>query len=361
MNHGAFQRRGEIRRRFRRFSVIPGRKFFRAGRAQHSIEVVLPGAALKVDQLRHAEAAQNLALPWRNRLQQGEQFRERPGKINAVLNGAGNEREPSSWLGLRSVIDLHVNPNLIAELLYFALRIFVQLERLPDPRQPLLAFGYAQVLKTLARYGAGEDQTILGAGGGHVKEAHAFELFAPTGPFLQLIKKGAAHHLTAPVGHPQAQTLASIENKGRVAPNRFAMQVGNDHHRELESLRLMNGHQPHHVRRLVHLAFAFAAADGFELFNIVNEVADQVSAGSFKLFSQAEEFFHVRNAMRAVKVSRDHRHEFRLRNRLTQELGDAAAISAPHHRLKKRRRSIELRALFSVDELDLALTAQRWP
>ena len=123
----------------------------------------------------------------------------------------------------------------------------------------------------------------------------------------------------------------------------------------------MNRHQPDHVRRFVHLAFAFAAADGFELFDVINEVADQVSAGSFKLLGQTEEFFHVRDAMRAIKVSRDHGHEFRLGNRLTQELGDAAPISPPNHRLKKHRRPIELSPLFIVDELNFALTVQRLP
>src|SRR5260370_39178207 len=113
MNHGAFQSRGEIRRRFRSFSVIPGRKFFRAGRAQHSIEVVLPVAALKVDQLRHAEAAQNLALPWRDGLQQGEQFRERPGKINAgyarILPAVMDNSRRVAWVPR---LESHVNPNL---------------------------------------------------------------------------------------------------------------------------------------------------------------------------------------------------------------------------------------------------------
>ena len=88
MNHGAFQGRGEIGRRFRRFSVIPGRKFFRPGRAQHSIEVILPGATLKIDQLRHAEATQNPALLRRDRLQEGEEFTERPGLLCAGFEGA---------------------------------------------------------------------------------------------------------------------------------------------------------------------------------------------------------------------------------------------------------------------------------
>src|SRR5258708_24768474 len=131
MNHGALQSRGEIRRRFRSFSVMPGRKFFRAGRAQHSIEVVLPGAAPKVDQLRHAEAAQNLALPWRDGLQQGEQFRERPGKINAgyacILPAVMDNSRRVPWA---PSFDSHATPNLNAALLYFTLRLFVHLDPL---------------------------------------------------------------------------------------------------------------------------------------------------------------------------------------------------------------------------------------
>ncbi len=52
------------------------------------------------------------------------------------------------------------------------------------------------------------------------------------------------------------------------------MQIRNNHNWKLETLGLMNRHQANDIGGFVHLAFAFAAADRFEFFDVMNEVAD---------------------------------------------------------------------------------------
>jgi len=99
-----------------------------------------------------------------------------------------------------------------------------------------------------------------------------------------------------------------IENVSGFATIRFAMKIRNDHDRKLQTLRLVNRHQTHYVRRLVHLAFAFAAANRFKLFDVMNKIANQV-AGFLKLFRQTEKFFDVGNALRAIKIRGDYRQE----------------------------------------------------
>src|SRR5439155_24492971 len=105
----------------------------------------------------------------------------------------------------------------------------------------------------------------------------AFELYPPTVTFAQFVKEGAAHALSATVRHAHSQSFVTIENERTVPLVGIAMQIGNDHHGELETLRLMDRHQPHNVGSFIHLPFAFAPADGFKLFNVVNKVANQKS------------------------------------------------------------------------------------
>ena len=62
------------------------------------------------------------------------------------------------------------------------------------------------------------------------------------------------------------------------------MQVRNDDDGKLLAFGLMNRHQMNDVRRFVHLAFAFAPADGFELFDVTDKVANQIGASLFKAF-----------------------------------------------------------------------------
>ena len=52
--------------------MVPDRALFRAGRPEQPIEIILPSAPLKIDQLRNAEAAQALAEIGYDRLQQRE-------------------------------------------------------------------------------------------------------------------------------------------------------------------------------------------------------------------------------------------------------------------------------------------------
>ena len=84
MDDRAFQGRRQVRRGLRRFGVIPNGELLRAGRAQHPVEVVLPRATLKVDQLRDAKPAQTLSAFRRDRLQQRKQFSKRTRGIDCL-------------------------------------------------------------------------------------------------------------------------------------------------------------------------------------------------------------------------------------------------------------------------------------
>ena len=161
----------------------------------------------------------------------------------------------------------------------------------------------------------GKDQAIPCAGGGHVEQAHALELFTPAGSSLQLVKKSAANHLAASIRDLDAQTFARIENERSIVLHRLTMQIRNDDDGKLLAFGLMNRHQVNDVRRFIHLAFAFAAADGFELFDITDKVTNQIGAGLFESLGQKKKLFHVGNALRSVEVGSDHGEIIRLRNR----------------------------------------------
>src|SRR6266487_393709 len=106
----------------------------------------------------------------------------------------------------------------------------------------------------------------------------------------------------------------------------------------------MNRHQSHDVGRLVHLPFAFAAANSLELFYKMNKVANQVTR-LFKLLSQAEEFFHVGDPLRAIKVCGDHRHEFHRSDGVTQKLSNAVTISPWDQGIEQRGRALKRRVV----------------
>src|SRR2546421_8939776 len=116
----------------------------------------------------------------------------------------------------------------------------VEIQRLPKPSQPLFTFGLRQILKLFLWHCAGKDQTIFSTRRGDVKQAHALELFPPTVTFAQFVKERAAHALSATVRHAHSQSLMTIENKGTVPLVGISMQIGNDHHGELETLGLMD-------------------------------------------------------------------------------------------------------------------------
>ena len=115
--------------------------------------------------------------------------------------------------------------------------------------------------------------------------------------------------MPAPIGNFNRETLVAIENVPRLARFLLTMEIRNDHDGKLQTLRLMDRHQAHYIRRLVHLPFAFAPAGGFELLDITDKIANQV-AGLFKLFGQAKQLFDVGDPLRAVKVRRNHGQEF---------------------------------------------------
>src|SRR5436189_4263357 len=106
----------------------------------------------------------------------------------------------------------------------------------------------------------------------------------------------------------------TIENECELAAIQFAMQIGDDDDRKFEAFRLMNCHQADDVGRFIHLAFAFASADGFKLFDVMNKVADQM-AGLLELFRQPKKLLDVRYPLRAVKIRRDNREKLRRSNR----------------------------------------------
>ena len=58
MNDGALESGCQVCGGLGRFRVVPDGAFFQSWRAQHSIKIILSGAALEIDQLSHAEAPQ---------------------------------------------------------------------------------------------------------------------------------------------------------------------------------------------------------------------------------------------------------------------------------------------------------------
>ena len=72
VNDRALQGGGKIRGRLRSFRIVPNGALFFTRRFQHAIEKILPRAALKIYQLRHAKAPQHLPRLWRNLTHQGK-------------------------------------------------------------------------------------------------------------------------------------------------------------------------------------------------------------------------------------------------------------------------------------------------
>ena len=123
------------------------------------------------------------------------------------------------------------------------------------------------------------------------------------------------------------QAFVAVEEKRSISLIRIAMEIRNDHDGKLEALGLVNCHQPHDVCCLVHLAFAFAAADRFKLLDIMHKVADQ-KTDLLKLLSQAKKLFHIRDPLGAIKVRGDHGHVLGRLHRETQQVRDSISIAA---------------------------------
>src|SRR3954465_3209117 len=146
----------------------------------------------------------------------------------------------------------------------------------------------------------------------------------------------------------------AIEHERRITLIRIAMQVGNDYYGKLKSFSLVDGHESHDVCRFIHLAFAFAAADSFELFDVMHKVANQKTR-PFELLSQPEKFFHVRNSLRAIKVGGNNNRKFRATDGIAQEVSDAIAMTSFNQRLEPNRNSIQNRVFHLINKLDFAM------
>src|SRR5438874_15322 len=105
----------------------------------------------------------------------------------------------------------------------------------------------------------------------------------------------------------------TIENESEFAAIWFAMQIGNDDNRKLEAFRLMDRHQAHDIGPFIHLALAFAPANRFELFNIVNKVANQMTR-PLELLRQPKKLFDIRHPLCPVKIRGHDREELRRGN-----------------------------------------------
>src|SRR5688572_9733808 len=100
----------------------------------------------------------------------------------------------------------------------------------------------------------------------------------------------------------------------------LAVKIRNDHHRKLEPLRLMNGHHPNRVCRIIDLPLAFAASGFFKITNKANEVADQMCTGAFESFCQSEQLLDIGQTLRTVEVCSGNRSVLRRINRESQKI-----------------------------------------
>src|SRR5687768_10947897 len=107
-----------------------------------------------------------------------------------------------------------------------------------------------------------------------------------------------------------------------------AVQIRNYHYGKLEPLGLMNRHQLHGVGGVVELSFTFTTANRFEVMNVFNEVANQMSTGAFEALRQAKKFFDVSEPLGAVVGCCNHSRVRRNIYRVTQQIADRITIAA---------------------------------
>src|SRR5689334_6976368 len=108
---------------------------------------------------------------------------------------------------------MQIDMNSVAELQHARLRMLVQFQCLPKPREPLVASRRLQILQIVLRRGAGKDQAVLGARGGDVKQSHAFKLFASLTTLAQVSKRRPTSDGAATIGYRDAESFVSIEHK----------------------------------------------------------------------------------------------------------------------------------------------------
>src|SRR6185369_10184146 len=111
--------------------------------------------------------------------------------------------------------------------------------------------------------------TIFSTRRSDIKQTHAFKLLAPRVSPFEITERATSDKIAATIRHFQRQALVTIEQHPVISCDaREALQIGNYHDRKFESLRLVNRHQTHRVRRLIDLAFTLATANRFKLFDV---------------------------------------------------------------------------------------------
>src|SRR5215213_1728497 len=114
-------------------------------------------------------------------------------------------------------------------------------------------------------------------------------MFAPRVSLLEIRERAACDEIAAPVRRFQSQTIMTIEQEPVVSRDtRESLQIGNDHDRKLEPLRLVNRHQAHRVSRLIDLSFTLTTADRLKLLDVAHEVANQVRSGTLEARGECE-------------------------------------------------------------------------
>ena len=192
----------------------------------------------------------------------------------------------------------------------------------PDVALPLLLAQVARVALALE-----EDEHVLGARAGDVEEPRLLRpLAVELLPAVLLQAEVPGHHAPARVDRPAHDAERVVERGHAVVELRTAAQVGDDHGAELEPLRLVDGHQAHHVvllghqrrLRLARLRLGHAA-DG------AHEVAQGEEALALPVARQLDQLAHVGHLARALELGQADRLEVGRRARLHDQLGDRGA------------------------------------
>src|SRR5256885_15901884 len=93
-------------------------------------------------------------------------------------------------------------------------------------------------------------------------------------PLFEIGEGATGNEIATTVGHFQRQALMTIEQHPSVCGDaRETLQIGNDHHRKLQTLRLMNRHQANRIGSLIDLPLTLTTANRFKLFHVTHEVA----------------------------------------------------------------------------------------
>jgi hypothetical protein len=181
MNHRAFQRRREIRRRLGRFRVVPDRHLIRRRQLQHAIEVVLPRAALIVDQLRDTEPMNRIATLRTERFYKGNASFNESAECILVCSGA-SASDSTSCAGLIGQIDRELQLNVVA-------RSTSRWRADPVARVParsISATSRSSCRGSRALPSRPKDQTIFSARRRNIQQPHTFKLLAPRVSLLEI-------------------------------------------------------------------------------------------------------------------------------------------------------------------------------